>query len=261
MLTNRPDAIEHIGDFPTKGILLHYHFGKLHLFSHVFRGLKSGNRIEPIPSYFRDAASTAVSHATTILELLLNDADLRRSIIGVPHYFHTMIAFACVVLLKVADRYRNDLGIDTQATYSLIQQIIELLRRNNCGRYHLVHWMAEGLEKMLKSSHRSNSATYLPPIWNNNNNNHNSGSSNSSSHALSPFEQGPVSNSLFSSVSDIPEQPSFLSLDPNFDMQTSLNVDDGPGGNAPLGGGPFLPMLDGLDNGEYGLSDLNFNFV
>ncbi|QKX54693.1 uncharacterized protein TRUGW13939_01781 [Talaromyces rugulosus] len=249
-------ANEHIGDFPTKGILLHYHFGKLHLFSHVFRGLKSGSHIEPIPSYFRDAASTAVSHATTVLELLLNDTDLRRSIIGVPHYFHTMIAFACVVLLKVADRYREDLGIDVQSTHSLIQQIIELLRRNNCGRYHLVHWMAEGLEKMLKSSRRSSS--YLPPAWNNN---HNSGSSNSSSHALSPLEQDPVGNSLFNSVSDIPEQPSFLSLDPNFDMQTGLNVDEGPGASAPLGSGPFLPMLDGIDNADYDLADLSFNFV
>jgi hypothetical protein len=196
-----------------------------------------------------------VSHATTILELLLNDTDLRRSIIGVPHYFHTMIAFACVVLLKVADRYREDLGIDAQSTHSLIQQIIELLRRNNCGRYHLVHWMAEGLEKMLKSSRRSSS--YLPPTWNNN---HNSGSSNSSSHALSPLEQDPVGNSLFNSVSDIPEQPSFLSLDPNFDMQTGLNV-EGPGASAPLGSGPFLPMLDGIDNADYDLADLSFNFV
>lgn len=200
-----------------------------------------------------------MSHATTILELLLNDTDLRRSIVGVPHYFHTMIAFACVVLLKVADRYREDLGIDVPSTYSLIQQIIELLRRNNCGRYHLVHWMAEGLEKMLNSSHRSSS--YLPPTWNNNTHNSGGGSSNSSSHALSPLEQEPVGNSLFSSVSDIPEQPSFLSLDPNFDMQTSLNVDEGPGANAPLGSGPFLPMLDGIDNADYDLADLNFNFV
>lgn len=197
-----------------------------------------------------------MSHATTILELLLNDTDLRRSIIGVPHYFHTMMAFACVVLLKVADRYREDLGIDVQSTHSLIQQIIELLRRNNCGRYHLVHWMAEGLEKMLKSSRRSSS--YLPPTWNNNNA---SGSSNSSSHALSPLEQGPVGNSLFSSVSDIPEQPSFLSLDPNFDMQTGLNVDEDPGNSAPMGSGPFLPMLDGIDNADYELGDFNFNFV
>ncbi|KAH8703565.1 hypothetical protein BGW36DRAFT_369545 [Talaromyces proteolyticus] len=247
---------EHIGNFPSKGVLLHYHFGKLHLFSHVFRGLKSGDHIEPIPSYFKDAASTAVSHATTILELLLNDSDLRRSIIGVPHYFHTMIAFACVVLLKVVDRYREELGIDAQSTYALIQQIIELLRRNNCGRYHLVHWMAGGLENMLKSSRRNNS--FLPLPWNNKN------SSSNSSHALSPLEQDAVDNSLFSSVADIPEQPSFLSLDPNFDIQSGLNVDESEyvgGNNGALGSGPFLPMLDGADGGDYGLTDLSFNFV
>jgi hypothetical protein len=271
MLTTDPGANEHIGNFPSKGILLHYHFGKLHLFSHVFRGLKSGDHVEPIPTYFKDTASAAVSHATTILELLLNDADIRPSIIGVPHYFHTMIAFACVVLLKVSDRYRDDLGIDVGLTHALIKRVIEFLRAINCGRYHLVHWMAEGLAKMLhscrgSSSVSSHSGIQLPLSWDGSSN-HNS--HNNNDNILSPLTQDNVGNTLFNSVSEIPEQPSFLSLDPNFDIHTGLNAEDNhDDGNIMMGGGgPFLPMLDGMEAGggggagDYGLTDMSFNFV
>ncbi|KAL1985249.1 hypothetical protein VTN96DRAFT_8048 [Rasamsonia emersonii] len=229
---------EHIGDFPTKGVLLHYHFGKLHLFSHVFRGLKSGERVEPIPSYFKDPATTAVSHATTILELLLNDPDLRRSILGVPHYFHTMIAFACVVLLKVSSRYRDDLAIDTDTIYSLIGRIINLLRSNSCNRYHLVHWMAEGLDKMLKSSSSSHGGSQ----WN-----------------TTLASDSTTTTNIFDNVeNDIPEQPTFPSVDPVLQMNPGFVSQS----NDPvLSAGPFLPVLETLDGNEYDLTDLSFNFI
>lgn len=284
------DPNEHIGNFPSKGILLHYHFGKLHLYSHVFRGLKSGDLIEHIPSYFKDAASTAVSHATTILELLLGDADIRRSIIGVPHYFHTMVAFACVVLLKVADRYRDDLGIDVATTHSLIQRVFDFFRHVNCGQYHLVPWMADGLAKMLAQSsaaqssrgsmssgsingsingsvNSSSSHSNVPLSWDNHH--HQPRSRNRGLNTMSPslVHHDSVDNTLFNGVSEIPEQPSFLSLDPNFG---NLNAEDddhhhhgmmvggGGAGMGSSGAGPFLPMLDG---GDYGLTDMSFNFV
>lgn len=217
--------------------MLHYHFGKLHLFSHVFRGLKSGERVEPIPSYFKDPATTAVSHATTILELLLNDPDLRRSILGVPHYFHTMIAFACVVLLKVSSRYREDLAIDTDAVYSLIGRIIDLLRSNSCSRYHLVHWMAEGLDKM--KSNQSNHGSQ----W---------------SSTLHPGDTTTTTNIFDNIQNDIPEQPAFPSVDPVLHMNSEFVSQS----NDPvLGSGPYLPVLEPLDGNEYDLTDLSFNFI
>ncbi|PCG91581.1 Hypothetical protein PENO1_070490 [Penicillium occitanis (nom. inval.)] len=284
---------EHIGNFPSKGVLLHYHFGKLHLYSHVFRGLKSGDHIEHIPSYFKDAASTAVSHATTILELLLGDADIRRSIIGVPHYFHTMVAFACVVLLKVVDRYRDDLGIDVATTHALIQRVIDFFRHVNCGQYHLVHWMADGLAKMLVQSScaqssrgstssgsingsingsvNSSSHSNVPLSWDNTHshtNNQNGGSRGINTMSPSIVHHDSVDNTLFNSVSEIPEQPSFLSLDPRFGNFNAEDDDNammvgGSGVGAGMGGGAgtFLPMLDGIEGGDYGLTDLSFNFV
>jgi hypothetical protein len=244
-----PESNEHIGNFPTKGVLLHYHFGKLHLFSHIFRGLKSGKRVEAIPSYFKDPASTAVSHATTILELLLNDPDLRRSILGVPHYFHTMVAFACVVLLKISSRYREDLGIDTDSVHSLIGQIIDLLRSNNCSRHHLVHWMAEGLEKMLPSRSSSPSWCKRSPSslpWDGT-----LGSVESTSTMLNNGFQN-----------NIPEHSAFRSpVDPMLQMNHPGFVSSQNNDPVLSPGGPFLPILDTLEGNEYDLTDLSFNFV
>jgi hypothetical protein len=62
-----------IGEFPSKCVLLHYQFGKLHLCAHVFRGLKTEDEIEAILISFKDGASTAVTSAVSILELILQD--------------------------------------------------------------------------------------------------------------------------------------------------------------------------------------------
>ncbi|KAL1990547.1 hypothetical protein VTN49DRAFT_6386 [Thermomyces lanuginosus] len=261
---------EHIGNFPSKGVQVHYHFGKLHLFSHVFRGLKSADHLEPIPPYFRDAAAKAVSHATTILELLLHDAELRRSIVGVPHYFHTMVAFACVVLVKVSDRYREELKIDAVAVHSLIRQIINLLRENNCSRHHLIHWMAEGLGKLLDSaslSFPSPTSTTTPSIATptytfNSNNNTNADNSNKSIAAppVSSWQSLSPSHSLLDD--GIPEQPTFPSVDPLLQMDATFGSST-PGHTAaadPSWSGPFLPVFEGAD-GECELTDFSFNFV
>lgn len=262
-----------------------------------------GGHIEQIPPYFKDAASTAVSHATTILELLLNDVDIRRGIVGVPHYFHTMISFACVVLLKVIHRYRKDLNIDVAITHALIQQVIDLFRRTNCGRYHLVHWMAGGLTKMLaisiqrscsrdsvstSSSTSTNSSSssssssrghphssHASQLWNtvhyNNNttNPSNDGVGEFKSNIMGPsivhhshHAESSVEHALLHCAAEIPEQPSFLSLDPNYGNLVADDEDIDPSMISAANGETFLSTLDGLDaDGDYGLTDLRFNFV
>lgn len=111
--------------------------------------MKTEDEIEAIPICFKHAASTAVTSAVSILELILQDDDLRNSLVGVPHYFHTMIAFAGVVLLKVSGKYHVQLSIDLESVFTLTSSVISLFRSTACSRYHLVRWMATGLEKML----------------------------------------------------------------------------------------------------------------
>jgi hypothetical protein len=137
---------QHIGEFPTKGVILHHHLAKLHLHSHVFRGLKGA----PVPPHFQDSAAAAVSAATFTVEMLLSDHDVRESLVGIPHYLHSMIAFASVFLLKVASQHSGQY-IDETMAYDLTAKVVRQFRATSVGEWHLVHMMAEGLEKLVAS--------------------------------------------------------------------------------------------------------------
>jgi hypothetical protein len=135
-----------LGEFPTKGVILHHHLAKLHLHSHVFRGLKGA----PVPSHFRDSAVAAVSAATSTLEIVLSDTDVRESLVGIPHYLHSMIAFACVFLLKITSQYSGQY-MDDAFAHDLAMKAVQQFRSTAVGKWHLVHLMADGLEKLATS--------------------------------------------------------------------------------------------------------------
>lgn len=143
MLT-KVEIHEHIGEFPTKGANLHHHLAKLHLHSHVFRGLRGNS----VPPYFQDSARAAVAAAISIIELVLVDPDIRDGLVGIPHYIHSMIAFACVFLLKVSTQYPAQY-VDDSVIYNLTTRAVQQFRATPVGKWHLVHMMAEGLEKMI----------------------------------------------------------------------------------------------------------------
>ena len=144
---------EFIGEFPTKGANLHHHLAKLHLHSHVFRGLK-GNTVPP---YFQDSARAAVAAAISIIELVLVDHDIRSGLVGIPHYIHSMIAFACVFLLKVSTQYPAQY-VEDAVIFDLTTKAVQQFRATPVGKWHLVHMMAEGLEKMLARQTQSTPA-------------------------------------------------------------------------------------------------------
>jgi hypothetical protein len=66
----------------------------------------------------------------------------------VPHYFHGMIAFACMFLLRVATKHSVQLFPNTSNLGTPIARLAQLFRTTHVGKEHLVHKMAEGLEKM-----------------------------------------------------------------------------------------------------------------
>lgn len=134
----------HFGHFPRKGVLLHYHFAKLHLYSHVFRGLHGSS----LPSHFREAATSAVAAATSIIDMLISDPDLHAALVGMPSYLHSMTAFACMFLAKLVMIHGDEL---TQRTtvISLTSSLIQLYRSSPVSKWHLVKLMANGLEKMV----------------------------------------------------------------------------------------------------------------
>ncbi|KAF3762034.1 hypothetical protein M406DRAFT_266603 [Cryphonectria parasitica EP155] len=138
------DHHNQIGGFPRKGVLLHFHFAKLHLYSHVFRGLRN----ECIPSHFLEAASSAVSAATSIINLLITDPDIRSALAGMPSYIHSMTGFACMFLAKLAMIYGGSL-IEKSIVIDLISTLVVLYRSTPVGDWHLIHLMAGGLKTVV----------------------------------------------------------------------------------------------------------------
>ncbi|KXJ85487.1 hypothetical protein Micbo1qcDRAFT_222137 [Microdochium bolleyi] len=113
---DRLGADAHVGNYPWKGASMQHHFAKLYLCSHVFRGSSGGgdNDDSNNPRGSTDAdldayelASAAVLAATCILRTVNADREVQSFLNGLPTYFHVMIAFAVVFLLKVVANNNN----------------------------------------------------------------------------------------------------------------------------------------------------------
>lgn len=134
--------------------MLHHHLAKLHLHSHIFRGLKGS----PVPVYFHSSGIAAVHAATAIIEMVLTDDNIREGLVGIPHYIHSMIAFACVFLLKTATQYAGKF-IEDSVVLDLTTKAVQQFRATPVGKWHLIHLMAEGLERMLAKRNAQQSST------------------------------------------------------------------------------------------------------
>jgi len=81
--------------------------------------------------------------------MLLSDEAVQQSLTGVPAYIISMTAFACMFLIKVAIKYGNAL-VGRDDVKDLITRLVDLFRQTPTGKWHLVHLMEDGLEKMLR---------------------------------------------------------------------------------------------------------------
>ncbi|TDZ17445.1 Transcriptional activator of proteases prtT [Colletotrichum orbiculare MAFF 240422] len=144
--TDRYKPHDKIGMFPFKSLMLHYHFAKLFVSSHVFR---SDDGSKALPSEYTDVAQVAVSSARAVVELTANDPDIKIGLVGMAHYCHTMIAYACSFLLKLATSRQYDLGLDQNDTFLAIRDVAVMCESAQCTRFHLLHWMGAGLRQLV----------------------------------------------------------------------------------------------------------------
>lgn len=147
-LTTVTEPHEQIGDFPAKALTLHYHFAKLFVSSHVFRGHSSRPGENPLPAAYHDIAQVAIKSAKGIVDLITQDLDIRAGFVAMPHYYHTMIAYACSFLLRLASNNHSHLGIEQHEILNSILQVTELCQSTQCTRYHIIHWMGSGLREI-----------------------------------------------------------------------------------------------------------------
>ncbi|KAL4915700.1 hypothetical protein BDW62DRAFT_219248 [Aspergillus aurantiobrunneus] len=134
-----------IGEFPKRGLHLHYQFGKLYLGHQVFKGLHG----RPIPPHFLSAATMAHDTAVVIFEMILGEPELQDGLVGMPHYFHVMIAFAGHLLLEICQNYYEQLGIKLQEDFQLINSALDLFRNMQCIPQHPIWRMTPGLNRKL----------------------------------------------------------------------------------------------------------------
>jgi hypothetical protein len=80
--------------------------------------------------------------------MVLTDYDIQEGLVGIPHYIHSMIAFACAFLLNIASQYSGQYITDTMV-FDMTTKAVQQFRSTAVGKWHLVHLMAEGLEKMI----------------------------------------------------------------------------------------------------------------
>ncbi|KAJ9618823.1 hypothetical protein H2204_012899 [Knufia peltigerae] len=146
----------HIGDYPAVGVDLHYYFASMMLNSLALRGRSLFNisSTSTLPTSLRPLASQAINSAHQILIIVLDEPSIRDSMVGVPLYLHTVIAFAVVFLIKMSSRWAGiGVTIDPeQKTKPLIEAVIDLFRSCRAGKDHILYAMADGFERLLKSN-------------------------------------------------------------------------------------------------------------
>ncbi|KAF4760785.1 transcriptional regulator family: Fungal Specific TF [Penicillium solitum] len=154
---------QNVGNYPQKGVGFHFHFAKLYLCSHAFRGVPAS---ESSPQYMsselEEIANAGVLSAMSILRMIVCDAEFRSFMNGLPLYFDTMLAFAVVFLLKVATKYAFMIRIDTGKIISLVTDTVAALRHitQAMHKHHLLVVISEGLERLLSRCQMSTQAVH-----------------------------------------------------------------------------------------------------
>lgn len=111
-----------------------------------------------------ETANIAISSAVSILNMVLNEPDIRNAIVGMPLFTHTMIAFSAVFLLKVAWKWNAALlNIDAHQVHELVQNIIDFMSNSTASERHLTFHIAAGLRKMLEKLKRLEGAAGPQP--------------------------------------------------------------------------------------------------
>lgn len=133
----------------SRGVVLHYHYAKLQLNALSLRGNKP-TKFHELPADRKEFAMIALSSAEALLHIVLEQVDIRNSIVGVPLYLHTMITFASTWLLKMHQLWGcASLPSDSSSVQRLVLEIINILQSARASQRHLAFHIAEGLRRML----------------------------------------------------------------------------------------------------------------
>lgn len=143
----------HVGDYPRKGVGLHYHFAKLYLCAHAFRGAPvSSHSAYQLTPELEEVAQAALQSAKAILRTIIMDEEMQSHLNGLPLYFDTMIAFAVVFLLKVATKFAATVRSDSNAILLIVGDMAHVLKKCTAHMHsqHLLVCIADGIAALLQ---------------------------------------------------------------------------------------------------------------
>ncbi|PLB47675.1 hypothetical protein P170DRAFT_409889 [Aspergillus steynii IBT 23096] len=144
----------HVGNYPRKGVGIQHHFAKLYLGSHALRGAGSDEyklRPQDVALEFDEIANSAVLSSISILRAVVSDGEVQSFLNGLPTYFHIMIAFAVVFLLKVSTRFSASIQLDRQEIRRLMTSLVTTLNEVVATMHpqHLLVSITKGIEEVL----------------------------------------------------------------------------------------------------------------
>lgn len=153
----------HVGNYPRKGVMLQYHFTKLYLCSHAFRGTSFGDFSSKSPEMameLDEIANSAVFSALSILRAVVDDAEIQSFLNGLPAYFDVMITFAVLFLLKVSSRPSHYIQLDLTKIKSLLDKTAATLNivTSTLHPRHLLASISKGIQTLV--SHFDPSETH-----------------------------------------------------------------------------------------------------
>lgn len=159
-----------LGTYPSKAIVLYYHFARFQLNSLALRALPAPSALtsESLSYDRREAANIAIAAATSTLTIIFEDPDLRRALHGVPIFTHAMVAFCATFLLKMAKTWGGvaqppspewatepvglGLNFNIAQVLSLSKRSANLLARvaEGLSEKHLTRHIVSGIRDLLK---------------------------------------------------------------------------------------------------------------
>lgn len=154
---------QYVGNYPKKGVSLHYHFARLYLCSMAFRGVdQPGFKQAETALDIEEIANTAVLSATTILRTVTSDTEIQSHLNGLPTYFDVMIAFAVVFLIKISSKYTNMVRVDTAEIERMVNDLVAVLQHVTATMHpkHLLVSVAKGTSDLLQQY--SNAQSIVP---------------------------------------------------------------------------------------------------
>ncbi|KAL4925932.1 uncharacterized protein BDV17DRAFT_294055 [Aspergillus undulatus] len=137
------------GISPRRGVVLFSYFTKLQINSLAVRGVTAASG--RLSAERKELAIMAVTAVVSILSLLLEEDNMRRSLVGTSLYVHTMIAFTSVFLMNVATKWNRLMGLNIEYTFvsRLLENMVVLLTRPVTSERHMLKHIARGLDEML----------------------------------------------------------------------------------------------------------------